>query len=179
MIKKDSSKVTGIVNVVVRDDAGKIKQEFTVPNLVVDTGLDFIASRMKDTSATAMSHMGVGTGSTAASSADTALGTQLARVALASAPADDNAADEEAAAELAEVAISSAATDEAAVVDAPEALAVLAMASASANGAADVEAATALSLAGIASAAAAVVALGPGVFDRFINGAVFLLLIKT
>jgi hypothetical protein len=90
MIKKDSSKVTGIVNVVVRDDAGKIKQEFTVPNLVVDTGLDFIASRMKDTSATAMSHMGVGTGSTAASSADTALGTQLARVALASTTVTDN-----------------------------------------------------------------------------------------
>ena len=90
MIKKDSSKVTGIVNVVVRDDAGKIKQEFTVPNLVVDTGLDFTASRMKDTSATAMSHMGVGTGSTAASSADTALGTQLARVALASTTVTDN-----------------------------------------------------------------------------------------
>jgi hypothetical protein len=90
MIKKDSSKVTGIVNVVVRDDAGKIKQEFTVPNLVVDTGLDFIASRMKDASATAMSHMAVGTGSTAASSADTALGTQLARVALASTTVTDN-----------------------------------------------------------------------------------------
>jgi len=90
MIKKDSSKVTGMVNVVVRDDAGKIKQEFTVPNLVVDTGLDFIASRMKDTTDAAMSHMAVGTDNTAANAADTTLGTELARQALASSTVTDN-----------------------------------------------------------------------------------------
>lgn len=90
MIKKDSSKVTGIVNVVVRDDAGKIKQEFTVPNLVVDTGLDFIASRMKDATDAAMSHMAIGTGSTAAAAGDTTLGTELARQALTSSTVTDN-----------------------------------------------------------------------------------------
>lgn len=90
MIKKDSSKVTGMVNVVVRDDAGKIKQEFTVPNLVVDTGLAFIASRMKDTTDAAMSHMAVGTDNTAANAADTTLGTELARQALASSTVTDN-----------------------------------------------------------------------------------------
>ena len=84
MIKKDTSKVTGMVNVVVRDDAGKIKQEFTVPNLVVDTGLAFIASRMKDTSDGVMSHMAVGTDNTAANAADTTLGTEIARQALTS-----------------------------------------------------------------------------------------------
>lgn len=85
MIKKDTSKVTGMVNVVVRDETtGAIKQEFTVPNLVVDTGLDFIASRMKDATATVMSHMAVGTGTTAADAADTTLETELARSALAS-----------------------------------------------------------------------------------------------
>jgi hypothetical protein len=84
MIKKDLSKVTGMVNVVIRDDSGKIKQEFTVSNLVVDTGLDFIASRMKDTAEAAMSHMAVGTDNTAATAADTALGTELARQALTS-----------------------------------------------------------------------------------------------
>lgn len=77
MIKKDSSKVTGMLNIVVRDDAGKIKDEYTVPNLVVDTGLAFIASRMKDTTDAAMSHMAVGTDTTAANAADTQLGTQL------------------------------------------------------------------------------------------------------
>jgi uncharacterized membrane protein len=90
MIKKDSSKVTGMVNVVIRDDSGKIKQEFTVPNLVVDTGLAFISSRMKDTSEAAMSHMAVGTDNTVANAADTALGTQLARAALTSSTVTDN-----------------------------------------------------------------------------------------
>ena len=90
MIKKDSSKVTGMVNVVVRDDAGKIKQEFTVPNLVVDTGLAFIASRMKDTTDDAMSHMAVGTDNTAASAADTTLTSELARQALTSTTVTSN-----------------------------------------------------------------------------------------
>jgi len=90
MIKKDLSKVTGMVNVVIRDDSGKIKQEFTVPNLVVDTGLGFIASRMKDTTDAAMSHMAVGTNTTAANSADTALGTELARQALTSTTVTSN-----------------------------------------------------------------------------------------
>ena len=85
MIKKDTSKVTGMVNVVVRDETtGAIKQEFTVPNLVVDTGLDFIASRMKGATATVMGHTAVGTGTTAADAADTTLETELARSALAS-----------------------------------------------------------------------------------------------
>lgn len=91
MIKKDSSKVTGSVNVVVRGDDGAIKQEFTVPNLVVDTGLDYIASRMKDTSDTAMTHMAVGTGTTAADAADTALETEAARETLTSTTVTSNA----------------------------------------------------------------------------------------
>lgn len=91
MIKKDSSKVTGSVNVIVRDENGAVKQEFTVPNLVVDTGLDFIASRMKDATATAMSHMAVGTDNTAAGAADTALGAEIARVALTDSTVTDNA----------------------------------------------------------------------------------------
>ena len=91
MIKKDSSKVTGSVNVVVRGEDGTVKQEFTVPNLVVDSGLDFIASRMKDATATAMSHMAVGTDNTAADAADTTLGTEIVRVAMASTTVTNNA----------------------------------------------------------------------------------------
>lgn len=91
MIKKDSSKVTGSVNVVVRGEDGAVKQEFTVPNLVVDSGLAFIASRMKDATATAMSHMAVGTDNTAADAGDTTLGTEIARVALTSTTVTDNA----------------------------------------------------------------------------------------
>ena len=55
-----------------------------VDNLVVTTGKGYVASRMKDTSATAMSHMAIGTGSTAAAASDSALGSESARVALTS-----------------------------------------------------------------------------------------------
>ena len=91
MIKTENTNVTGMVNVVIRDENGKVKQEFTVPNLVVSSGLGYIASRMKDATATAMSHMAVGTGTTAANAADTALETQAARVALTSTTVTDNA----------------------------------------------------------------------------------------
>ena len=70
MIKKDNTKATGKVNIVISDVNGKVKQDFTVSNLVVDTGLDYIASRMKDTTDTAMSHMAVGTDTTAAAGSD-------------------------------------------------------------------------------------------------------------
>ena len=55
-----------------------------VDNLVVTTGKGYVASRMKDTTATAMSHMAIGTGSTAAAASDSALGSESARVALTS-----------------------------------------------------------------------------------------------
>jgi hypothetical protein len=87
MFNKDKMKATGKVNVVVRDENGKVKEEFTVPNLVVDDGLEYIAARMVDASIpTAMSHMAVGTDNTAAGSSDTALGAEAARVAFDSAP---------------------------------------------------------------------------------------------
>ena len=55
-----------------------------VDNLVVTTGKGYVASRMKDATATAMSHMAIGTGSSAAAASDTALGSESARVALTS-----------------------------------------------------------------------------------------------
>jgi hypothetical protein len=67
---------------------GEVVQE--IPNLVVTTGKGYVASRMKDATATAMSHMAVGTGSTAAAAGDTALGTEAARVALTSTTVSTN-----------------------------------------------------------------------------------------
>ena len=55
-----------------------------IDNLVVTTGKGYVASRMKDATATAMSHMAVGTDSTAAADGDTTLGGESARVALTS-----------------------------------------------------------------------------------------------
>jgi hypothetical protein len=57
---------------------------FDVPNLVVTTGKNFVASRIKDATTPAMSHMAIGTVSTAAAATDSALGGEAARVALSS-----------------------------------------------------------------------------------------------
>ena len=75
----DGLKLTGKLSIAINDE---IVQE--VPNLVVTAGKGYVASRMKDASATAMSHMGIGSGSTAAAASDTALGSQLARTSLTS-----------------------------------------------------------------------------------------------
>ena len=80
---KDFIKAKGIVNLVLTDEFGNVKQELT-ENLVVSAGLAFIASRMKDATATVMSHMAIGTNATAAAAAQTALITELARAALTS-----------------------------------------------------------------------------------------------
>jgi len=78
----DSIKAKGTLQLTLIDENGKIKQQ-DEHNLVVSAGLAYIASRMKDATATAMSHMGVGTGTTPAAAGDTALGTALgARVTL-------------------------------------------------------------------------------------------------
>ena len=87
----DGLKAKGTLDIVVRGPDGNIKDEKKVENLIVDTGLDFIASRMNGTSESVMSHMAVGTGSTAAAAGDTALGTELDRNALTSTTVTDNA----------------------------------------------------------------------------------------
>ena len=61
---------------------GEVVQE--VDNLVVTAGKGYVASRMKDASTTAMSHMAIGSGSTAAAASNTALGSELGRVSLTS-----------------------------------------------------------------------------------------------
>lgn len=61
---------------------GEVVQE--VDNLVVTAGKGYVASRMKDASATAMSHMAIGSGSTSAAASNTALGSELGRVSLSS-----------------------------------------------------------------------------------------------
>ena len=81
---EETIKVTGDVQIKLVGPDGKVKQEQTIKNLVVTTGKQYIASRMTGTT-TAMSHMAVGSGVTAAAAGDTALGTQLGRVALTSA----------------------------------------------------------------------------------------------
>lgn len=80
---QDNIKTKGTLTLVLTDENGNVKQQ-DEHNLVVSTGLAYIASRMKDATATAMSHMAVGSGATAAAAANTALGSELGRVALTS-----------------------------------------------------------------------------------------------
>ena len=87
----ENLKLKGRVGIVVKDKDGKVKETREENNLVVDTGLDYIASRMKDATATVMSHMGLGTGTVAASAGDTDLGALAgSREALDSTTVTDN-----------------------------------------------------------------------------------------
>ena len=75
----DSLKMTGHLAIAINNE---VVQE--VPNLVVTAGKGYVASRMKDTSLGAMSHMAIGTNSTAAAANNTALGGEVDRNSLTS-----------------------------------------------------------------------------------------------
>jgi hypothetical protein len=72
-------KATGDVTVTLRDELGNIKEHRHIPNLVVTVGKNFIASRMVGTTPAVMSHMAIGTSSTAPAAANTALGAEAGR----------------------------------------------------------------------------------------------------
>ena len=79
----ENLKLSGQIAIVLKDKDGNVKEERTEKNLVVTTGLNYIASRMKDASATAMTHMALGSGTTTAAAGQTDLVTLLgAREAL-------------------------------------------------------------------------------------------------
>ena len=82
----DNLTLTGAVSIAVNDEVVK-----EIPNLVVTDGKEFVASRMKDTTKAAMSHMAIGTGSTAAAAGNTTLVTELDRNALTSTTVTNNA----------------------------------------------------------------------------------------
>jgi len=82
---KEKLKLTGKLSIAINNEIVK-----EVDNLVVTDGKEFVASRMKDTTDGAMSHMAIGTGSTAAAAGDSALGSESARVALTSTTVSSN-----------------------------------------------------------------------------------------
>ena len=79
----ENLKITGQVKVQLFDKDGKLKDTQEIKNLVVTTGKEFIAARMVGTP-TEMGWMAVGASNTAAAAGDTALGSELGRVALSS-----------------------------------------------------------------------------------------------
>jgi hypothetical protein len=81
---KESLTLKGNVKLVLTGPDGTIKEDKEIPNLVVKSGRDFIASRMIGTSKAVMSHMAIGTDNTAAVANNTTLGTEVERNALSS-----------------------------------------------------------------------------------------------
>lgn len=77
----DTLSVKGDVIIIKTDENGN-QERREIKNLVVATGKSFITNRMSANTVNIMSHMAVGTGSTAAATSDTALGSALANVAL-------------------------------------------------------------------------------------------------
>tara|TARA_R110002096_G_scaffold376638_1_gene570367 strand:+ start:125 stop:574 length:450 start_codon:yes stop_codon:yes gene_type:complete len=73
----ETLKLSGQLAIVLKDKDGNVKEERTEKNLVVTTGLNYIASRIKDATATAMTHMALGSGTTNALAAQTDLITLL------------------------------------------------------------------------------------------------------
>jgi hypothetical protein len=82
MLMNEMVKATGRLTIEIFSSSGLLKEKVNVPNLVVTTGRNYIASRMTGTTPAAMSHMAVGTGTTEPVIANTTLETELTRVAL-------------------------------------------------------------------------------------------------
>ena len=85
-------KATGKVHIVKTNSEGVVTYDYTVPNLVVTSGKNFIASKLRATtnSPASMTHMAIGTSSTSPAAGDTALGTQTGRVSLSGDTATTN-----------------------------------------------------------------------------------------
>lgn len=90
MNTQEALKATGALRVVLTGPDGKIKEEHEFKNLVVTTGKNFVASRIVGTAANVMSHMAIGADSTTPAAGNTALGSELGRVALGSSNASGN-----------------------------------------------------------------------------------------
>jgi hypothetical protein len=89
MQTQDMIKATGALRLVLSKADGT-SEEFDFKNLVVTVGKEFVASRMVGTASNVMSHMALGSGTTAPVAGNTTLGTELGRVALAGAVAASN-----------------------------------------------------------------------------------------
>lgn len=80
----EAIKTTGQLTITLRDGAGNVKECHLLENLIVTTGLGFLANAILNASASPMTAIAVGTGTAAAALANTALQTELYRAAFSS-----------------------------------------------------------------------------------------------
>ena len=90
MLQNNALSAKGRLTVELFDKEGTLLETQEVKNVVVNNCLNYIESLMKDATATAMSHMAIGSDNTAAAAGNTALGTELGRVALTSTTVTSN-----------------------------------------------------------------------------------------
>lgn len=81
----DKLSIFGFLNFKITDQNGNIKQDVTVPNLIVDSGKVLLCNRLKDDTQVAPSHIAVGTDATPASAGQTTLVAETGRVGITSA----------------------------------------------------------------------------------------------
>ena len=70
---QEGLKLKGRVGIVLKDKEGQVKETREIDNLVVNAGLAFITSRMAGTASDVMSHMALGSSTTAAAAGQTDL----------------------------------------------------------------------------------------------------------
>lgn len=90
---KDTVTATGKLSIVLTGESGVVRETREVPNMVVQSGLDFIAARMKDDTVAVMSHMALGTDNTTPSLGNPTLAAEVSgsRTSLTSTAVSDNA----------------------------------------------------------------------------------------
>lgn len=69
--------LSGRLTIVLKGPDGEVKDTRDIKNLIVNTGLGYITGRMLGTTPGVMSHMALGSGTTAAAAGDTDLGSLL------------------------------------------------------------------------------------------------------
>lgn len=89
-MNNDNVVALGQLNIILRAHNGHVKENITVPNIVVATGKALIASRLTGTAAAVMSHMSVGSGVVAPNTSQTALTAESGRAVLISTTAVGN-----------------------------------------------------------------------------------------
>jgi hypothetical protein len=75
----DPMSVRGRLRITARDQAGRVVEERIVPNLVVLAGRNLVRDHLITGATPVLSHMAVGTGTTAANAADTTLEAEVHR----------------------------------------------------------------------------------------------------
>lgn len=86
----ESINVKGNLEVILLDESGNQKDYRKINNLVVAVGKNVITSRLVGNTTAIPSHMAVGTSNTAATTSQTALGTEAGRVVLDSSTRTNN-----------------------------------------------------------------------------------------